>query len=52
MRLGRAVLAEAMHIVEDSEASHEDRLGRARLIALKASLSSLLDRIDPVGTLG
>lgn len=45
--LGRALLADAIAIVEELEAGYEAHLGRARLRDLKESLSSLLTRIDP-----
>lgn len=51
-RLGRALLEDATAIVEQLEAGYAKHLGAARLKNLKESLSSLLDRIDPVGTLG
>ncbi len=51
-RRGRALLAEALDIVEDLEASYEQLLGSQGLADLKRSLSSLLDRIDPIGMLG
>jgi DNA-binding MarR family transcriptional regulator len=49
---GRALLADALDIVEDLEAFYAEHLGQARLASLKKSLSSLLDRIDPIGALG
>ena len=49
---GRALLSDALEIVEDLEATYEEHLGSQRLIELKRSLASLLDRIDPIGTLG
>jgi DNA-binding MarR family transcriptional regulator len=49
---GRALLEDALGIVEDLEAAYASHLGAARLTELKESLVSLLDRIDPTGTLG
>lgn len=49
---GRALLADALGIVEDLEAGYAEHLGDARLADLKVSLRSLLDRIDPTGSLG
>jgi DNA-binding MarR family transcriptional regulator len=49
---GRALLDDALDIVEDLEAAYAEHLGQARLDDLKTTLSSLLDRIDPIGTLG
>jgi len=51
-RRGRALLKDALDIVEYLEAAYEEHLGQARLTDLKESLSSLLVRIDPIGTLG
>jgi hypothetical protein len=49
---GRALLEDALDIVEDLEAVYAEHLGQARLASLKKSLSSLLDPIDPIGALG
>ena len=49
---GRALLERALEIVEDLEDVYADHLGDERLADLKEALSSLLARIDPVGTLG
>jgi len=49
---GRALLDDALDIVEDLEAVYAQHLGRAGLADLKESLKSLLDRIDPIGGLG
>ncbi len=49
---GRDLLADALEIVESLETAYAEHLGQARLTDLKESLSSLLDRIDPIGTLG
>jgi DNA-binding MarR family transcriptional regulator len=51
-RRGRALLADAIAIVEELEAGYETHLGQPRLTDLKESLSALLGRIDPIGTLG
>jgi DNA-binding MarR family transcriptional regulator len=51
-RRGRALLEDALDVVEDLEASYAEHLGQARLADLKETLSSLLDHIDPIGTLG
>jgi DNA-binding MarR family transcriptional regulator len=51
-RRGRDLLADALDIVERLETAYAEHLGQARLTDLKESLSSLLDRIDPIGTLG
>jgi DNA-binding MarR family transcriptional regulator len=51
-RRGRALLEDALDIVEDLEAAYAEHLGQARLEDLKETLSSLLKRIDPIGTLG
>lgn len=51
-RLGRALLEDAIDIVEELEAGYAETLGHRRLTDLKGSLASLLDRIDPIGTLG
>lgn len=50
--LGRALLKDAMDIVEELEDAYAEHLGAVRLTELKASLSSLLERIDPIGMLG
>ena len=49
---GRGLLENALEIVEELEAAYAEHLGHARFADLKESLSSLLDRIDPVGPLG
>jgi DNA-binding MarR family transcriptional regulator len=49
---GRALLGDALDIVEDLEATYQGLLGSQGLEDLKRSLSSLVDRIDPIGTLG
>ena len=49
---GRALLEDALGIVENLEGVYAEHLGQARLDDLKEALSSLLDRIDPIGTLG
>ena len=51
-RRGRALLEDALDIVENLEAAYAEHLGQARLADLKKTLLSLLDRIDPIGTLG
>jgi DNA-binding MarR family transcriptional regulator len=50
--LGRALLGDALDIVEELESQYAAQLGSARFTALKKSLSLLLDQIDPIGTLG
>ena len=49
---GRALLSDALDIVEELEAEYASYLGASRLASLKKSLAMLVDRIDPVGTLG
>lgn len=49
---GRALLESALGIVENLERVYAEHLGETRLADLKEALSSLLARIDPVGTLG
>ena len=49
---GRALLDDALDVVEGLETDYQSLLGAERLAALKALLSSLLERIDPTGTLG
>src|ERR1700730_10654008 len=49
---GRALLEDALDIVENLEGAYAEHLGQARLADLKETLLSLLDRIDPIGTLG
>jgi DNA-binding MarR family transcriptional regulator len=49
---GRDLLAAALDVVEELEASYAALLGHAGLKELKGALASLLDRIDPIGTLG
>jgi hypothetical protein len=51
-RRGRALLQDALDIVENLEAAYAEHLGQARLADLKQTLLSLLDRIDPIGALG
>jgi hypothetical protein len=45
-------LDDALDIVEELEGRYAGWLGSDRLATLKAQLSSLLDTIDPTGTLG
>jgi DNA-binding MarR family transcriptional regulator len=49
---GRALLDVAIDIVEELESQYAEHLGPARLATLKKLLSSLLEHIDPTGTLG
>jgi DNA-binding MarR family transcriptional regulator len=49
---GRSLLEDALEIVDDLERVYAEHLGDTRLAHLKQALSSLLARIDPVGTLG
>jgi len=49
---GRALLDDALDIVEDLEGEYAGLLGSDRLVTLKALLSSLVDTIDPTGALG
>ncbi len=49
---GRALLNDALDIVEALENEYTEHLGVARLATLKALLSALLDHIDPIGALG
>lgn len=49
---GRALLDDALDIVEDLESAYADHLGSARLASLKKLLSALVEHIDPLGTLG
>lgn len=49
---GRDLLAAALDVVDELEASYAGHLGESGLKELKGTLASLLDRIDPVGTLG
>jgi DNA-binding MarR family transcriptional regulator len=49
---GRALLEDALDIVENLEGAYAEHFGQARLDDLKEALSSLLDRIDPIGALG
>ena len=51
-RRGRALLEDALTIVEELEAAYASHLGKARLADLKQLLATLLDRIDPAGSLG
>ena len=48
----RALLNDALDIVEELEEGYAHTLGPGRLRNLKSLLSSLLDQIDPHGTLG
>ena len=48
----RALLNAALDIVEELEEGYSQTLGPGRLRSLKRLLSSLLDQIDPSGTLG
>jgi DNA-binding MarR family transcriptional regulator len=48
----RALLNDALDIVEELEEGYAQTLGPGRLRDLKSLLSALLDRIDPSGTLG
>ena len=50
--LGRALLADALEVVEALEATYADLLTPERLAGLKESLAVLVERIDPTGTLG
>ena len=50
--LGRALLNDALDVVEELEREYEAHLGPARLASLKKLLSSLLAHIDPIGGLG
>ena len=49
---GRALLDDALDVVAELEAGYAEVLGTARLATLKRLLTTLLDHIDPVGTLG
>lgn len=49
---GRDLLAAALDVVDELEASYAEHLGAVGIDELKASLASLLGRIDPVGSLG
>lgn len=49
---GRALLRCALDVVEGLEADYAHRLGPERLRQLKAALASLVEHIDPAGTLG
>lgn len=50
--LGRALLVDALEVVEALEATYADLLTPERLAGLKESLAVLVERIDPIGTLG
>ena len=50
--LGRALLNDALDVVEELEREYEAHLGAERLASLKKLLSSLLAHIDPMGSLG
>ena len=49
---GRALLDDALDIVDDLEAGYAAHLGAARLATLKKLLVTLLEEIDPLGGLG
>jgi DNA-binding MarR family transcriptional regulator len=49
---GRALLEDALDIVDDLEAGYAADLGEAKLATLKKLLATLLDHIDPLGGLG
>jgi DNA-binding MarR family transcriptional regulator len=49
---GRALLDDALDVVEALESEYAEHLGAARLRTLKNLLSQLLDQIDPIGALG
>ena len=49
---GRALLDDALDIVDDLEAGYAAHLGPARLATLKKLLVTLLEEIDPLGGLG
>ncbi len=48
----RALLGDALDVVEELENEYASYLGSARFFSLKESLSSLLNHIDPTGALG
>ena len=49
---GRALLDDALDIVEELESGYADCVGSAQFARLKNLLSALLAHIDPIGTLG
>lgn len=49
---GRALLDDALDIVDELEAGYATLIGYERLATLKSLLSSLLEQIDPTGSLG
>jgi DNA-binding MarR family transcriptional regulator len=49
---GRALLNDALDIVESLETAYAEQLGTEQLAVLKEALSLFLDRIDPIGVLG
>lgn len=49
---GRALLDDALDVVDELEQTYASLLGPERLATLKAALTDLLTRIDPAGTLG
>ena len=49
---GRALLGDALDIVDDLEARYAADLGPKAVAALKRSLRAFLDRVDPQGVLG
>jgi DNA-binding MarR family transcriptional regulator len=49
---GRALLGDALDIVEGLEAGYAAALGAADIARLKRLLSRLLDHVDPAGALG
>lgn len=49
---GRALLADALDVVEALEAEYARLLNPERLASLKEALAALVERIDPIGTLG
>ena len=49
---GRALLSDALDIVEELEAEYAAHLGPARFATLKQLLAILLERVDPAGALG
>lgn len=49
---GRALLDDALDVVEELERTYAAHLGPERLALLKELLADLCERIDPIGTLG
>ena len=49
---GRALLDDALDIVDALETEYANHLGASRISSLKKLLTQLLDEIDPIGTLG